>query len=159
MKKVSLGIPLAAGMTGTVLSLVTGNKKIHTVFGIAWTALSLIHLYQHKKVMKHNVGKGFGQMNILSAVGIPTSKMDWFLRSVTVGSYIPGRIRVYSKALVNNHQLKLKVEEAMAKYVELDRVSINLVSGSVLIEYTPDNIKSNKELCEIEAYIKKRANK
>ena len=27
MKKMSLGIPLAVGMTGTVLSLVTGSKK------------------------------------------------------------------------------------------------------------------------------------
>lgn len=159
MKKVSLGIPLAVGMTGTVLSLAVGTKKIHTVFGVAWTALSLIHFYQHKKIMKNNVKKGLGQMNILSAVGIPTSKMDWFLRSVTVGSYIPGRIRVYSKALVNNHKLKVKVEEAMAKYVELDNVSINLLSGSVLIEYQPNKIKTNKELCEIEAYIKKRANK
>lgn len=40
---------LAVGMTGTVLSLVTGSKKIHTVFGIAWTALSLAHAYQYKK--------------------------------------------------------------------------------------------------------------
>ena len=93
-------------------------------------------------------------MNILNAVGIPTSKMDWFLKSVTVGSYIPGRIRVYSKALINNAQLKLKVEETMAKYNELDKVTINTITGSVLIEYHQQN-KTNKELCEIEAYIKK----
>ena len=159
MKKMSLGIPLAVGMTGTVLSLVTGSKKIHTVFGIAWTALSLAHAYQYKKVMKNNVRKGFSQMNILNAVGLPTSKMDWFLKSVTVGSYIPGRIRVYSKALINNAQLKLKVEETMAKYNELDKVTINTITGSVLIEYQPAKIKTNKELCEIEAYIKKRANR
>lgn len=104
--------------------------------------------------MKNNVRKGFSQMNILNAVGIPTSKMDWFLKSVTVGSYIPGRIRVYSKALINNAQLKLKVEETMAKYNELDKVTINTITGSVLIEYQPAKIKTNKELCEIEAYIK-----
>ena len=98
-------------------------------------------------------------MNILNAVGIPTSKMDWFLKSVTVGSYIPGRIRVYSKALINNAQLKLKVEETMAKYNELDKVTINTITGSVLIEYQPAKIKTNKELCKIEAYIKKRANR
>ena len=113
----------------------------------------------YKKVMKNNVRKGFSQMNILNAVGIPTSKMDWFLKSVTVGSYIPGRIRVYSKALINNAQLKLKVEETMAKYNELDKVTINTITGSVLIEYQPAKIKTNKELCEIEAYIKKRANR
>lgn len=99
MKQNSLGIPLAVGMAGTVLSLMTGSKKIHTVFGIAWTALSLVHVYRYKKVMKNNIKKGFNQMNILNAVGIPTSKMDWFLKSVKIGSYIPGRIRVYSESI------------------------------------------------------------
>ena len=56
-------------------------------------------------------------------------------------------------------QLKLKVEETMAKYNELDKVTINTITGSVLIEYQPAKIKTNKELCEIEAYIKKRANR
>ncbi|MBM6833672.1 hypothetical protein H5989_07305 [Megamonas hypermegale] len=93
-------------------------------------------------------------MNILKAVGIPTTKLEWFLKSVKVASYIPGRIRVYSKALINNPQLKEKVENALAKYPELDKVTINLISGSVLIQYRPENIKANKELCEIENYAK-----
>lgn len=47
----------------------------------------------------------------------------------------------------------------MAKYNELDKVTINTITGSVLIEYQPAKIKTNKELCEIEVYIKKRANR
>ena len=45
MKNVGLGIPLAVGMAGTVASLFVGGKKLHTAFGIAWTALSLVHAY------------------------------------------------------------------------------------------------------------------
>ena len=159
MKKVPLGIPLGIGMVGTVASLFVGGKKVHTVFGVAWTAISLLHAYQYRKNMQKNMEKGLGKMNIFKMVGIPTSKMDWFLKSVEVGSYIPGRIRVYSKSLINNQDLKNKVATALAGYKELDKCTINTVSGSVLIEYDPAKIKANKELCEIEAYIKQRAKK
>lgn len=154
MKKIGLGIPLAVGMTGTVASLFVGGKKLHTAFGVAWTALSLIHAYQYRKNMKNNVKKGWEKVNILKAVGIPTTKMEWFLKSVEVASYIPGRIRVYSKALINNPQLKEKVEMSLAKYPELSKVTINLITGSVLIEYNPENIKGNKDLLEMENYMK-----
>lgn len=160
MKKMQWGIPLTLGMIGTVASLFVGNKKIHTAFGVAWTVASLFHAYQYRKKLKNDtckVGKDFKKMNILKAVGVPTSKMEWFLHSVEVGSYMPGRIRVYSKALINNLELKEKVAGSLAKYTELDKVTINTVSGSVLIEYKPENIKSNKELCDIEAYIKQHA--
>lgn len=63
------------------------------------------------------------------------------------------------KALINNIQLKEQIEKTLAKYVELDKVTINIISGSVLIEYKPDKIKNNIELCEMEAYIKKQVNK
>lgn len=154
MKNLRLGIPLAVSMAGTVASLFVGGKRLHTAFGVAWTALSLVHAYQYRKNMKNNAKKGLEKVNILKAVGIPTTKLEWFLKSVKVASYIPGRIRVYSKALINNPQLKEKVENALAKYPELDKVTINLISGSVLIQYRPENIKANKELCEIENYAK-----
>ena len=82
---------------------------------MAWTALSLVHAYQYRKNMKNNMKKGIQKVNILKAVGIPTTKLEWFLKSVKVASYIPGRIRVYSKALINNPQLKEKVENASGK--------------------------------------------
>ncbi len=159
MKKLPLGIPLAVGMAGTVASLFIGNKKVHTAFGIVWTAVSLLHAYQYKKNMKNNLKRGFQKMNIFKVMGLPTSKMEWFLQSVEVGSYLPGRIRVYSKALINNQGLKEKVASSLDTYKELEKYTINTISGSVLIEYDPMKIKSNKELCDIEAYIKKRAQK
>ena len=154
MKNLRLGIPLAVSMAGTVASLFVGGKRLHTAFGIAWTALSLVHAYQYRKNMKNNAKKGLEKVNILKAVGIPTTRMEWFLKSVEVASYIPGRIRIYSRALINNPQLKLKVEQSLAKYPELDKFTINIISGSVLIEYRPENIKNNKDLCEMEIYVK-----
>ena len=67
MKKIGLGIPLTVGMAGTVASLFVGGKKLHTAFGVAWTALSLIHAYQYRKNMKNNVKKGWEKVNILKA--------------------------------------------------------------------------------------------
>ena len=154
MKNLRLGIPLAVSMAGTVASLFVGGKRLHTAFGVAWTALSLVHAYQYRKNMKNNAKKGLEKVNILKAVGIPTTRMEWFLKSVEVASYIPGRIRIYSRALINNPQLKLKVEQSLAKYPELDKFTINTITGSVLIEYHPENIKNNKELCEMELYAK-----
>lgn len=154
MKNIGLGIPLAVGMAGTVASLFVGGKKLHTAFGVTWTALSLVHAYQYRRKIKNSAKKGLEKVNILKAAGIPTTKMEWFLKSVEVASYIPGRIRVYSKALINNPQLKAKTEQSLAKYSELDKVTINIISGSVLIEYRPENIRNNKELYEMEMYVK-----
>ena len=154
MKNIGLGIPLTVGMAGTVASLFVGGKKLHTAFGVAWTALSLVHAYQYRRKIKNSAKKGLEKVNILKAAGIPTTKMEWFLKSVEVASYIPGRIRVYSKALINNPQLKAKTEQSLAKYSELDKVTINIISGSVLIEYRPENIRNNKELYEMEMYVK-----
>lgn len=154
MKNIGLGIPLTVGMAGTVASLFVGGRKLHTAFGVAWTALSLVHAYQYRRKIKNSAKKGLEKVNILKAAGIPTTKMEWFLKSVEVASYIPGRIRVYSRALVNNPQLKEKVEQSLGKYPELEKITVNLITGSVLIEYLPENIKGNSELCEIEAYIK-----
>lgn len=159
MKRLNLGVPLTIGMVGTIASLFIKNKQAHTFFGIAWTVASLAHMFQYKKVLQKDVKKGFTKMNLFKAIGIPTNKMEWFLEFVTVGSYLPGRIRVYSNKLVNNPALKKQVEESMAKYKELDKVTINLLSGSVLIEYDPEKIKANEELCSIEDYLRRKANK
>ena len=157
LRKAALGIPLALGMAGTIATLFIGNKKLHTAFGVIWTAASLYHMFQYRKKLQSDAKKGFQHMNILKAMGIPTSKLEWFMHSVEVGSYLPGRIRVYSKALVNNPGLKQKVESELAAYSELDKVTVNTLSGSVLIEYKPENIKDNKELLEIETYVREHA--
>lgn len=51
MKQMPLGIPLAVTLAGTVGSLAFGAKRAHVLFGVALTALSMWHMYQHRKVM------------------------------------------------------------------------------------------------------------
>ena len=51
MKQMPLGIPLAVTLAGTVGSLAFGAKRVHVLFGVALTALSMWHMYQHRKVM------------------------------------------------------------------------------------------------------------
>lgn len=51
MRRISMGLPLALALAGTVGSLAFGAKKVHIAFGIALTGLSLLHAYQHRQVM------------------------------------------------------------------------------------------------------------
>ncbi|MCI6192716.1 MAG: hypothetical protein MR644_06845, partial [Megasphaera elsdenii] len=59
---------------------------------------------------------------------IPTSKWDLIMRSVTISSYLPGRIRLYSKKLVGNADLGRKVYAYIASYKEIDEVDVNVLT-------------------------------
>ena len=84
---------------------------------------------------------------------IPTSKWDLIMRSVTISSYLPGRIRLYSKKLVGNADLGRKVYAYIASYKEIDEVDINVLTGSVLIIYRSQVLRTNRELVRVENYI------
>ena len=73
---------------------------------------------------------------------IPTSKWDFIIRSVSISSYLPGRIRLHSKKLIGNAELGRKV------YV---------LTGSVLITYRPQLLRTNGELVRVENYIRTHA--
>lgn len=84
---------------------------------------------------------------------IPTSKWDLIMRTVAISSYLPGRIRLYSKKLVGNADLGRKVYAYIASYKEIDEVDINVLTGSVLIIYRPQVLRTNRELVRVENYI------
>ena len=84
---------------------------------------------------------------------IPTSTWDLIMRSVTISSYLPGRIRLYSRKLVGNADLGRKVYAYIASYKEIDEVDINVLTGSVLIIYRPQVLRTNRELVRVENYI------
>ena len=84
---------------------------------------------------------------------IPTSKWDLIMRSVTISSYLPGRIRLYSKKLVGNADLGRKVYAYIASYKEIDEVDVNVLTGSVLIIYRPQVLRTNRELVRVKNYI------
>ncbi|MGN0948371.1 MAG: HMA2 domain-containing protein [Megasphaera sp.] len=84
---------------------------------------------------------------------IPTSKWDFIIRAVRISSYIPGRIRLHSKKLVGNAELGRKVYAYVASYEEIDKVDVNVLTGSVLITYRPQVLRTNRELARVENYI------
>ena len=83
----------------------------------------------------------------------------YFLSTVEVSSYIPGRIRCYSSLIKNNHENALILEDYFSKFDELNSFKINEVTGSVLIEYDAEKITRNPELREIEEELKKKSSK
>ena len=84
---------------------------------------------------------------------IPTSKWDLIMRTVSISSYLPGRIRLHSKKLIGNAELGRKVYAYIASYKEIDEVDINVLTGSVLIIYRPQVLQTNRELVRVENYI------
>lgn len=95
-------------------------------------------------------------MGIFSALGIPTNRLDLFLRSVEVSSYIPGRIRLYSKMLVGSPKVEKELLTYLRSYSEISEVETNTSTGSILIKYTPQLLHTNEELTRAEEYIKER---
>ncbi len=84
---------------------------------------------------------------------LPVSKWDIIIRAVQISSYIPGRIRLHSRKLIGNAELGRKVYAYIASYKEIDKVDINVVTGSILIVYRPDVLRMNTELARVEQYI------
>lgn len=83
----------------------------------------------------------------------PVSKWDFIIRTVQISSYIPGRIRLYSPKLMGNAELGRKVYAYIASYREIDSVDVNVLTGSVLITYRPERLRTNSELARVENYI------
>lgn len=93
-------------------------------------------------------------MGIMNYINIPRSKIDMFVRSVEVSSYIPGRVRLYNKALIGNKEKCRNVLEYLQNYAELGEIEVNELTGSILIKYNPQLLHRNKELSRVEEYIK-----
>ena len=96
-------------------------------------------------------------MGIFSALGIPTNKLDLFLRSVEVSTDIPGRIRLHSKMLIGRAKVEKALLAYLRSYPELSEVETNTATGSILIKYTPQLLHTNEELTRAEKYIKEHA--
>ena len=98
-------------------------------------------------------------MSIFAAIknAIPHSALDLFVRSTDVASYMPGRVRLYSKQLVNNASLEQQVHERLNALTEIECVDTNIATGSILITYEPERLRANAELLRVEDYMRKHA--
>lgn len=91
-------------------------------------------------------------MNLMGSLQIPTTKLDLFIRSVEIASYLPGRIRLRSKKLLGNLELERQVQQLRA-FPEIARVETSIVTGSILIHYEPERLRQNPDLRKVEEYI------
>jgi len=91
-------------------------------------------------------------LNLLG-IQIPTNRLDMFIRSVEISSYIPGRVRLRSAKLVGNPALEQEVRAQLLSFAELEKVETNTVTGSILITYQPEVLRRNAELVKVEEYI------
>ena len=92
-------------------------------------------------------------MNIISNLQIPTTKLDLFIRSVEISSYLPGRVRLRSAKLIGNPALEVEVQAQLESVAEIASVETSTVTGSILIKYEPAVLRRNAELRKVEEYI------
>ena len=103
--------------------------------------------------------RGPADLDIFEAVraAIPASALGLFLRSTEVASYMPGRVRLYSRQMIGNPALEAEVRRRLGALAELDSVTTNMETGSILITYLPERLRANAELRRAEEYIVKHA--
>lgn len=92
-------------------------------------------------------------MNFMGSLQIPTNKLDLFIRSVEIASYLPGRIRLRSQKLRGNLELERQVQRELRAFPELTRVETSIVTGSILIHYETETLRRNPDLRKVEEYI------
>ncbi len=76
-------------------------------------------------------------MNLINTLQIPTSKLDLFIRSVEISSYLPGRVRLRSSKLISNPALEVEVQAQLGAFPEIASTETSTVTGSILIKYEP----------------------
>lgn len=79
-----------------------------------------------------------------------SAKKTYLLQQVQVLHYIRGRIRLYSRHLVNNAGIAAEIRQQLEAAPEVTNFSVNTLTGSVLIEYSPEKIANNPLLQELE---------
>jgi len=155
MKSNLYGIPLFIAAIGTITALCMENKKMHAAFGVLWSGLSVLHGWQHRGNMEKVLRKRVKKMDLFHTLNIPKSKLEIFIRTAEISSYIPGRIRLHSRVLVGNDVLNRQLLGYLRSFREFSEVETNLLTGSILICYTPQYLHTNSELTRAEKYIRK----
>ncbi len=81
---------------------------------------------------------------------------SFFLASVKVTSYIPGRIRCYSDLIRNNEKNCQLLASSFKGFQEIKEFKINPVTGSVLIIYAVEELAKNPYLKKMEEQLKNK---
>ncbi len=156
MKPMPLGLPLLVSAAGTILSLALSSKGGHIAFGAAWAGLSALHAWQYRKKLSQDMKRNGG---LFPLINLPQSRLEFFIRTVEVASYLPGRARLYARSLVGNASLARQVEAELLAATGVTDVQINLTTGSILIGYDPEKLRQDPALARVEEYIRTHVKK
>lgn len=140
----SLGGPLALSAVATVATSFLG-KKYHALAGVLWGVLSLAHGTQH--YIWHQKKKHPDAL----------SRFDKFLRTTEVAGFVPGRIRVYNRALAEHPELGEHIESCLLGIKGVKSAKANPITGSLLVTYDVDEFHKNPSLTEFETILSERA--
>lgn len=155
-KDIPLGIPMALASCGTIVAL-AANKQLHAGFGILWVGLSIWHGLQHCKKIKKDV-KELNAIKLCSPKSRePVSPLQRLLSTIRVETYIEGRVRIRSIWFVNNPGLQKQVEEYVRSFTGVKKADINPLTGSLLIEYDTEKLRTSPGLASLEAKAKAMA--
>lgn len=150
LKNVPLGIPMVFASLGTIGALAV-SKQLHAELGILWVGLSIWHGMQHCKKMKKDANGLIGQKLHCPRFCESESPMRRLLSTICVVSYIEGRIRIRSAWFVNNPELQKQVEGYVLSFTGVKKAKINHLTGSLLIEYDAEKLRTMPRLAALEA--------
>ncbi|TWH46166.1 HMA2 domain-containing protein [Sporomusa sp. KB1] len=85
-----------------------------------------------------------------------SSKKKLFLQQIQVLHYMPGRVRLQSQYVINNPEIVRQVSLHLKTMPEIKQFTINSATGSILIQYSPEDVSRNPFLRDIEQLVVKQ---
>ncbi|WP_298463376.1 HMA2 domain-containing protein [uncultured Mitsuokella sp.] len=155
VKNFPLGIPLTVSGIATVATMFT-NKRLHVACGAVWGILSILHAVQHRKKMRADLMRfrqGALQTAKETAGKAETTTLAALLAGTDIGSFAPGRVRVYNPALAGNNALASQLTTYVKSFAGVTDARVNLVTGSMLITYVPEELRQHPHLKRLEDYL------
>jgi len=141
--RVNLGLVLS--LLGSLFSLPL-NKRLHLWLGVVFTLLTAIHTWQHRRQFTHYLHKERAAMDLSSlytSLFGSSTKMNLILQQTQVLHYRPGRVRLYSRHLLNNQDIACKLKEHLSTIPDIIQFAVNAATGSLLIQYSPESVSCN----------------
>lgn len=155
LKNFPLGVPLTVSGVATVATMFT-NKRLHVTCGAVWGILSILHAIQHRKKIHADLMR-FRQDAMQTARETAgkaeTTTLAALLAGTDIGSFAPGRVRVYNLALAGNDALANQLTAYVKSFAGVTDANVNLVTGSMLITYVPEELRKNPHLKRLEDYL------
>lgn len=153
--RVNLG--LVVSLAGSLLSLPL-NRRMHLWLGAGFTVLAAVHTWQHRRQFAHYLHKERQEMDISPLYNFlhSSTKVKLFLQKTQVLHYMPGRVRLSSQHLLNNPEAVREVTEHLKTIPEIKQFTVNAATGSVLIQYSPEDVSRNPFLRDVEQLVAKQ---